>query len=423
MNIYNKVVKISIFAFATFLLLGNISNGQSIDEIKAKIESTTQSKLQLEKEIAEYQNQLKNISGEVDSLSKALKTIEATEKKNLLDIKLTENNIKTTELEIQRLGFEIVGKEKDINLNSKVIEQTLREINEIDQTSIVENLISSSNLSEFWMSAESLLRIQNSIRQKVSETKVIKTGLEGDKKEAEAKNKKLINLRSDLNDQKTILAISKKDKTNLLTQTKNKESDYKKLLASKQALADAFNKELAQFESDLRLAIDPKSIPKAGKGILAWPLDNVYITQKFGVTSDSGRLYTSGSHNGVDFRASVGTKVKAALSGTVEGTGDTDTVCSSASYGKWIFIRHDNGLSTLYGHLSLIKVKAGDRVYTGDIIAYSGNTGYSTGPHLHLSLYATQGVKISSMKSKVCKGTYTMPIADPKGYLDPLAYL
>ena len=207
--IINKSVKISLFVFFTFLLLGNISHGQSIEEIKAKIDSTTQSKLQLEKEIAQYQAQLKTIGGEVDSLSKAVKTIEATEKKNLLDIKLTENNIKTTELEIQRLGFEIVGKEKDINLNSKVIGQTIREINEIDQTSIIENLISSYNLSEFWMSTESLFRIQNSIRQKVSETKVIKTGLEVDKGDAESKRKKLVALKADLEDQKTILAIIK----------------------------------------------------------------------------------------------------------------------------------------------------------------------------------------------------------------------
>ena len=78
----------------------------------------------------------------------------------------------------------------------------------------------------------------------------------------------------------------------------------------------------------------------------------------------------------------------------IVGTGNTDEPRGCYSYGKWILIKHENGLSTLYAHLSLIKVNAGETVNTGDIIGYSGNTGYSTGPHLHLTVYATQGVKI-----------------------------
>ena len=128
-------------------------------------------------------------------------------------------------------------------------------------------------------------------------------------------------------------------------------------------------------------------------------------------------------HNGVDFRASLGTRVKSASNGTVAGIGDTDIVCSGASYGKWILLKYDNGLSSLYGHLSVISVKSGQKVITGEVVGYSGNTGYSTGPHLHMSVYASQGVKISTLKSTVCNGNYIIPLADTKAYLDPLIYL
>ena len=172
-------------------------------------------------------------------------------------------------------------------------------------------------------------------------------------------------------------------------------------------------------------AINPKRYPSSGKGILSWPLDNIRITQKFGVT-DFSRLtnaYNGHGHNGVDFGAPIGTKVKASLSGTVLGVGNTDAVCPGASYGKWVFIQHNNGLSTIYAHLSLIKVIKGSQVITGDTIGYSGITGFATGPHLHFGVYASQGVKILSRKSTVCGGTYTIPIADLRAYLDPLAYL
>jgi murein DD-endopeptidase MepM/ murein hydrolase activator NlpD len=219
------------------------------------------------------------------------------------------------------------------------------------------------------------------------------------------------------------LQSTKKEKSTLLTATKSTEANYQKILKDKLALKQALDQEINSFESQLKMIIDPKSFPPAGKGILAWPLDNIFITQNFGKTTDSGRLYVSGTHNGVDFRASIGTAVKSAGNGVVEGTGNTDTVCPGASYGKWVFIRYDNGLASVYGHFSVVSAKAGDRVKTGDVVGYSGNTGYSTGPHLHMGVYAGQGVKISSLKSTVCKGTYTIPVADLKAYLDPLVYL
>jgi murein DD-endopeptidase MepM/ murein hydrolase activator NlpD len=118
----------------------------------------------------------------------------------------------------------------------------------------------------------------------------------------------------------------------------------------------------------------------------------------------------------------VGTPIYAVADGVVEGVGDTDKTCPKASFGKWVFIRHTNGLATAYGHLSLIKATEGQKVKAGDLIAYSGNTGHSTGPHLHLTVYASNGV--AERASASCKGkNYRMPIAPTNAYLDPLLYL
>ena len=226
-----------------------------------------------------------------------------------------------------------------------------------------------------------------------------------------------------MNDKKKIAETNRQSTATLLKDTKNTESNYLKLLADRKTKRDAFERELFDYESQLKFVLDPSKLPPAGKGVLAWPLEQITITQQFGVTSDSKRLYASGSHNGVDFRASEGTRVMSAGSGTVMGVGDTDTVCRGASYGKWILIKHSNGLATLYGHLSLIKVVSGQVVASGELIGYSGKTGYSTGPHLHLTVFVADAVEIIQKKSQVCAGTYTLPVAPTNTYLDPLVYL
>jgi len=414
---------IVIVLFFVILLSPNVS-AQSVDEIRSKIETANQSKIELEREIEKYQNELKTISKQATTLANTVKTLEATEKKINVDIKLTEKNIQTTELDIEALIIEIKQKQDSIGKNSIAIRKTMQEIDETDKASLIETLLSYNSLSEFWNNTEELFRFQNSLKDRLAENKEAKIALEKDKISAEKKKRELESLKGELADKKIILQANKKEQNKLLTDTKNKESNYKTLLAEKESLRIALDNELAQFESQLKFALDKNSLPKAGSGVLSWPLDKVFITQGFGMTdfAKSG-AYNGKGHNGVDFRATIGTKIKATGSGIVKGIGDTDIVCPGASWGKWVLIEHGNGLSTMYGHMSLIKVAEGQTVFIGDTIGYSGSTGYSTGPHLHLTVYATQGVQVTNLKSTVCRGNYRIPIANPNAYLDPMLYL
>ena len=104
------------------------------------------------------------------------------------------------------------------------------------------------------------------------------------------------------------------------------------------------------------------------------------------VTSPFG-MRSMGDHRGIDFGVPVGTPVVAAHSGTIV------EVRESSSYGNMIRIRGDDGMDTLYAHLSTFGVQQGQQVTAGQQIALSGNTGRSTGPHLHFEVIRN-GTKI-----------------------------
>lgn len=103
------------------------------------------------------------------------------------------------------------------------------------------------------------------------------------------------------------------------------------------------------------------------------PLKNIKITSPYGYRAKFGRM-----HKGIDFGCPVGDTIRSTFSGRVR-----ITKFERSGYGFYIIVRHDNGLETVYGHLSKFLVKENQYVKAGDPIALSGNTGRSTGPHLH----------------------------------------
>lgn len=98
-----------------------------------------------------------------------------------------------------------------------------------------------------------------------------------------------------------------------------------------------------------------------------------HVTSAFGYRPRFGRV-----HKGVDLKLNVGDTVKCAFDGVVRLTR-----YEARGYGYYVVVRHDNGMETVYGHLSRFLVKPNQRVRAGEGIALGGNTGRSTGPHLH----------------------------------------
>lgn len=390
-------------------------------EIQNKIKQKDADITRLEQEIAAYQAELDVLGKQKNSLNSSLKALDLTKKKINTDIAVTQKKIDKTNLTIQNLSSDISNKE-DIIINSiNSIKLEIRNTSELEENSILENILSNNDFTVIWNDIDNIATVRERLRADIVNLKQTKGALENTRKTTiDAKNE-LTKLKSQLSDQQKIVTQNKNEKNKLLAQTKNSEANYEKLVKNQLAKKEAFEKELRDFEAQLRFVLDPSKLPSAG--VLSWPLDIIFITQEFGAKTGPHRTYTSG-HSGTDFRARTPLPVKAMADGIIKGIGDTDASCPGVSFGKWIFIEYNNGLSSAYGHLSLIKVTEGQRVARGEIVGYTGGTGRVTGPHLHVSLYAGSAVSVVAVPSKSCPGRILkQPVAATNAYLDPMYYL
>ena len=396
-------------------------------DAQAQADATQKQIDQLKQEIAQLQSQLNSTTAQKQTLQNAINQLNLQIQTLQKSIILTNTQIKQTNSQIGTLSGNIQTTSQKIDQAEAGVASSLRELETLDQEPLAVSLLSGESLSSFFDQALSLADLRVQLENKIEDLSSLKTNLQTSKSVAQTKAQQLATLKSNLSQQQQGLNAAKQSQTDLLTQTKNQESSYQALITQKQALESKFEQDLLNFQAQLGLHTDSSTLPQTGSGELAWPLDKVRITQYFGNTdfaTKNPQIYSGHGHTGVDFAASTGTRVLAARGGVVLGTGNTDLTCPNASFGKWVFIKHDDGLSTLYAHLSVISVTQGQQVSTGDVVGYSGSTGYATGPHLHFGVYATSGSEIASFASQSCKGkTYTMPVGDLTAYLNPLSYL
>lgn len=436
-------VLVALAAIFVFFVLPLYTQAATNDELEQKIAESNAKIAELEREIAQYENQLVTIGNQKATLENEVSRLDLSRKKIGADISATQSKINSADLELENLGGEIGNKERQIENGRAVIGRSLRTIYQEGETTFAEQILASAKLSDVWEETDKLRRLESALRDEIKVLQNTKEELRVNYEEVEDQQVKLIALKRELAGQKAVLDQNRQEQATLLSQTKNKESGYQKLLDEKREAKAEFEQQINEYENQLAYNLDPSKIPSPGSGVLNFPLSddfmsrcitkekvygNIYcITQYFGNTAfaQSG-AYNGKGHNGIDFGIPEGTRIGTALSGVVQAVGNTDQYRGCYSYGKWVLVRHGNGLSTLYAHLSHISVGAGESVGTGGLIGYSGKTGYATGPHLHFTVYvadAVQLVRLGDIKSKTNCANAIVPVAATAAYLNPIQYL
>lgn len=368
-----------------WLLAAPTTSAGTIDDLKQEIAAREKEIQVLKEKVQQYNNLLKEEGQKKKTLQNQVYIYNLRIQKLEADLATTKAELAQTELDLERLVQEITAREEELVRQRASLQEVIQTIDEQDKEGMIEFLLKHSDLSDIFNELESLEILQVGLQQKLEGVKIIKAELEQEKTENETKQDELQDLTRQLEDQEAILVGERTQKSELLKKTKEQEQRYQQLLSEVERQQQQIQKEIFELESKLRYTLDPSTIPPFKKGLLSWP-SNGTLTQGYGATSETGFKNDAYQfHNGIDIAAGFGSAIRAVLDGKVVGVGDN----GKYAYGKWVAVDHGNGLTTLYAHLSLRKVAIGDMVAKRAIIGYEGSTGFSTGSHLHFTVYGT----------------------------------
>jgi murein DD-endopeptidase MepM/ murein hydrolase activator NlpD len=214
--------------------------------------------------------------------------------------------------------------------------------------------------------------LRNQVRQIVAGRRAAKNQIESARDTIAAEEQSLVDTRGALQSHQQALLGARADRVAALAQIGEQEEE---LDGSVAAIQDKLAAQLASTGS----APLPAGPIQEGSGGLIWPVSGP-IASGFGSRTINGSYEY---HPGIDIAVPEGTPIRAAADGTVIFT---EREASSGGYGNYTCIDHGGGLSTCYAHQTSFAVSAGQSVYQGEVIGYTGCTGYCLGPHLHFEV-------------------------------------
>ncbi len=360
---------------------------QQIDAQRSKID-------EISKKIDEYRKNIRVVQGQQSTLKNQMSLIDNTIAKTNLDISGKEAEIKGTELEIEKIKLEIKERELLISRDKEKLGAFIRLLSRYDDRSYLSVLLANDSFSEFFDQVKYTESIRTDLQKTLNRVQELVEKLQAQQVEVEKKKQQLDELLERLNEEKVQLDAQKGEKQYLIAETKQSESKFQALIRDLQKEQAAANSAATNLERRLREQLKKKGgdekFNSLGDAALGWPITSRRITAHFH-DSDYPFRKTIGEHSGTDFGIPVGTPIYAAEAGYV-----AKAAVGTKWYGNYIQIIHSNNLSTLYAHMSSLSVGADQYVSKGQIIGYSGNTGFSSGPHLHFEV-RLNGIPVNAL--------------------------
>ncbi len=399
---------LAVFIFA--IPLSALSATQ--EDLQFAIDQKAKQLDEVAKQLQSTQIQLLDVAAQGKTLKQEVSRIDDNVKKVNLGIQVSQLTVDKLGLEIESISGQITQSEQSILLKQGAVATLLREYQDRSDEGLLFLFLSDKTLSEVLAETQSIQDFNVGLLEQVNQLRQLKSQLSGQLNQQSDKKQSAQREAETLKARKAIAEDQLADKQKLLADTKKSEANYQKIVDELQKQQQQISDDIADIEQQLRDKYGTSNLPLKRPGVFSKPIASGTMTQGYGKTPDACRLYKKTCfHNGIDFGIPIGTPVLAADDGTVFAAGNNGKL----QYGRYIVLKHDNGLATLYGHLSRQQVKTGDLVKRGDIIGYSGKTGYAFGAHLHFGVYLGSTVKLTAIA-----GAGLVPIGLT---LNPLDYL
>ncbi|MBU0660861.1 peptidoglycan DD-metalloendopeptidase family protein [Patescibacteria group bacterium] len=357
---------------------------KKISDNKAKVKD-------LEKSISTYKTKINQTRLEAVSLSNQMSILDNRTAQVELDIEATQHKMDTLELEIEALDIQVEKKEEVLFRQKQLIAELLRTIQQSDQKKYIEIAAAYDNFSEFYNQIQYVETVEEGLGNSIKTIRVTKEALEKAQIQKTERRETYESMKEDLVHKKEALEEQLYMKEHLLAQTQSSELTFNTLLSQLKQEYQQVENEISGIEDEVRRKLEAQNKLNGTKvqddGKLSWPSDSRYVTAYFHDPDYPFRHIFE--HNAIDLAISQGTPLKAAASGYVARARHCD---SPACY-SYVMIVHNNGLSTVYGHLSGITVQEDQFVARGDLVGYSGGRPgtngagpFSTGAHLHMEV-------------------------------------
>lgn len=383
-------------------------------------------KLKSQKET--YQEKAQEAEEEAQTLSDKIAMMDEQIEQINEEIKEVEKELKKTKKRIKELKTEIELKEEELAKEREVLKESVKYIYEEGDQPIVSVLFSSNSFSEALDRTEYLTFAEDKISTTIDNIEEIRDQMREEREELKEKKENVKELSLQLEVSKDQIKEEKEEKRDLLDKTKGDEKRYEKLVQAKERERQKVLQKIQNLESsqagkhydgkptdeykydepdkgkkdkedkkkedeDEKDKEEDKQKEKKPQAV--WPLKNFKLTQEYGCTNfascgDATGPYNGKPHNGIDLSSQPNNKdfydlrVRSVMEGKVIMVSPEEI---SGGWGNAVVVAHPNGLFSLYGHLSRAIVKEGQKVKKGQLIGFEGNTGFSTGRHLHFSIY------------------------------------
>ncbi len=356
-----------IAILASGLLLVSISTMSMADDLNDKLQN-------LQEQINETRVQQENWQVVINEITEKLKIIQVELNEAAGRLRSIQNEQEAINKQIKQTEEEIRKAEIHLKQRQDILNKRVRSIYMHGQLSYLEVITGAKSFSDFANRLELLKRIIHSDFKLIQEIQKQKALIEAKKDELQQKKNKLDALAEEAKKAEDQIRAKKEEQQQIINEAKRQKDAAAAMEAD--LIAESNNvRRLIQTRSG---SLQGEGTVVQGSGTFIWPC-NGPITSPFGYRTHP-IFGTTIYHAGMDIGVDYGTPIHAADGGTVILAG------WCGGYGNAVIIDHGNGLQTLYGHNTSVAVSEGQAVSQGEVIAYAGSTGYSTGPHCHFEV-------------------------------------